>query len=70
MMRTARSCLLGVGVVCLSACWETPMGVGLKTPQGQTSQLPPPPGVDLETCNACWDTNQHPPVNRILDTCF
>ena len=61
-MRTARSSSHLLGSVCLSACWdaplglETPLGVGLETPLGvgletpsQTPNFPPPPGVGLET---------------------
>ena len=52
-MRTARSSsrLLGGGEVCLGACWDTPLGVGLEPTHqvwawnpphpGQTPQLPP-----------------------------
>ena len=82
-MRTARSSSrLGGGVVFASVhagippCvgLETPLGVGLETPQVWAWRPPqarplnfPPPGVGLETCKACWGTT--PPVNRITDTC-
>ena len=32
-MRIARSSSCQRGGVCLSACWDTPLGVGLETPQ-------------------------------------
>ena len=44
-MRTARSSSrLRGGGVCISACWDTPPGLGLETPHGQTPQ--PPPGCE------------------------
>ena len=80
-MHNAHSSSHLLGGVCLSACWDTPQGVGLETP--------PPLGVGLETCKACWDPTpwrpaRHagippamhagipPPSNvyGILDTCY
>ena len=36
------------------------LGVGLETPQARPLNFPPPMGVGLETCNACWDTTTPP----------
>ena len=83
-MCTARSSSRLLGDVCLSACWDTPLGLGLETPH--------PPGVGLETLPPARFLNlptgcgpgdpptrppnlppgsgpKHPPMNRITDTC-
>ena len=60
-MRTARSSSHQQGV-CLSACWDTPLGVGLETPLGVSLETPhpgcgpgdPPPWV--------WAWRIHPGV--------
>ena len=46
-MHTAHSSSCRGGDVCLSACWDTPLGVGLETPPVWAWRLPP--GVGLET---------------------
>ena len=57
-MRTARTNSRLFGGVCLSACWGTPLGVGLQTPLGVGLETPlvlgleTPPGVGLETPQA------------------
>ena len=74
-MRTARrsSCLLGG--VCLSACWDTPPGVGLETSHNQTPQPPPwvwdwrPPLGQNPPPTSPGFGHGDPPVNRITDTC-
>ena len=49
-MRTARSSSRLLGGVYLSACWDTPVGLGLDTPRGVGLETPPsqtpqpPPG--------------------------
>ena len=59
-------CFCGEGGVCLSACWDTPPGVGLESPTpgcgpgDPLSETPqPPPQV------WAW----RPPVDRMTDTC-
>ena len=43
-----------------------PLGCGPGDPP-KPDLSTPPPGVGLETCNACWDTTHPPPVNRMTD---
>ena len=67
-MRTTRSSSHWGGV-CLSACWDTPPGVGLETPPGCGPGDPPqvwawrhtPLGVGLETTPRCGPGDPHRP---------
>ena len=63
-MRTTRSSRHLLGGVCLNACWDIPLGVGLETPPGHTPQLPPwcgprdPLRPDLSTSPFVWAWRQ------------
>ena len=59
-MRTARSSSRQPGGSASVHAGIHPPGVGPE---------PPPAGVGLETCKACWNTTPLSAVNRITDTC-